>query len=116
MGDYTQVEVDVRIKPDKVNDLREALVNLKEESQKDIRHWFRYYDDITIGESDKDGDIHFNDYNRKWSCRDEFYEFLQDYAIDGSEIRGRGEDFGDVWVCSFEGGDFKIRKPIREER
>ena len=118
MGYYTQFEMDVKIKPEKVNALREALVIIKEASQNKTDHWYLWFNDMTIGEPNKDGDIYvnFDEYSRKWYEPDKLYELLKDYAVDGSEIRGQGEEFGDVWICSFKGGEYRIYEPIWEER
>ncbi|MFC1588444.1 hypothetical protein ACFL54_09045 [Planctomycetota bacterium] len=100
MGYYTMIEVNIRIKKDKVNAFRKAKQKLTTDDLK----WFAYFDDISIKE---DRNVEFDEYSRKWYEADNFYDFIKDFVEKGY-IEGQGEDFGDYWRIAFDGkGNWK---------
>lgn len=104
MGYYSQIEMDVTIKPDKVEKFEKELKSLKEISAKERSHWFDWFNDIEI---DDKGTLTLTEYNRKWYDPENLYDFLKDYVEDGSFIQGQGEEFGDIWRVIFKRGKYK---------
>ncbi len=95
MGYHTSVLVNLTVREDRLEAFHRSLEDMK----KKTAEWFRYYDDLRVGE---EGAVEFNDYYRKWYDSEQFYEFIKDFVKSG-EITGYGDEFEDYWRIVFDG-------------
>ena len=99
MGYYTNLEIDVKVKPEAVDKFKEDIYKLRAEADKDGLHWFNYYYDLWIN---KDRSIKFDDYERKFYFHEQFASWLAKYVEEGY-IYCKGEDPEDIWCIYFDG-------------
>ncbi len=109
MGYYTYLVVKVKVKASKVKEFKQAVKELKAKADKYYQHWFSYYYDINI---DKDRNITFQDYERKFYYHEKFASWLAEYVEEGY-IYCKGEDPEDIWCIYFDGkGKWHEREAI----
>jgi len=46
MGYYTNLEIDVKVRPEAIDKFKEDIYKLRAEADKDGLHWFNYYYDL----------------------------------------------------------------------
>lgn len=97
MGYYTTIEIDLKIKKEKIDEFNAKWQEELVREGKDKR--IGYYEDLSVA---GDCGIEFEEYSRKWYESECFYGFIKDY-VEAGFIQGHGEEFGDVWKVVFDG-------------
>jgi hypothetical protein len=107
MGYYSQMEINLKVKKEKIEILRKEIERLNQEYEEKMRTRTGIVDSdlivyfLTELDIDDEGYFNFPIYYDKWYGNEEFVKFIADYVNEGTLIF-TGED-GEKWGYMFDG-------------